>query len=262
MPEPHVKPPAASVDRALDQARRAREIPLRSRWRQTLEFAGLLLGALALRSFVAEPYEIPTGSMLPTVQIGDRLVISKLSYGARIPYTSSDQIRWGAPRRGDIVVLLNPKDGAPDLAKRVVAIGGDKVEVRDGRLILNGHELPEWPVSGECFDEDRDERTQQWQKVSCTEFKQTLDGTTFSIHHVPSGTPPDFGPITIPPDQVFLMGDNRDRSLDSRWFGPVPAGKLKGRAFGILWSTGPDGIRWRRFLSPIRPPEAELTAGK
>ena len=228
----------------------------RSKRRQVIEFVVLLCGALALRSFVAEPYEIPTGSMLPTVQIGDRLVISKLSYGLRIPYTLEDQIRWGSPHRGDIVVLLNPKDGAPDLAKRVVAVGGDKVEVHDGRLILNGIELPEWPISGECSDEDREEKTQQWYPVACTAFKQSLDGQEFVIHHIPKEPPPqDFGPVTIPPDHVFLMGDNRDRSLDSRWFGAVPSGKLKGKAKFILWSTGPHGIRLNRLLAPIHPPD-------
>ncbi len=221
----------------------------------------LLLGAFALRSFVAEPYEIPTGSMLPTVQIGDRVVISKLAYGARIPGTPGDQIRWASPKRGDIVVLLNPKEGLPDLAKRVVALPGDVVEVRDGRLSLNGHELPEWPISGDCFDEDRDEKSGQWYRQKCSAFKQVLDGTTFVIHHVlPNATPPDFGPVTVEPDHAFLMGDNRDRSLDSRWFGAVPIGKLKGKAFGILWSTGPDGIRWNRLLAPIRAPGVELTA--
>ncbi len=167
---------------------------VKSRIRQAVEFLGLLVAAFAIRSFVAEPYEIPTGSMLPTVQIGDRLVISKLAYGARLPFTLTDQVRWGEPHRGDIVVLLNPKPGEPDLAKRVVALPGAQVAVRRGRLIV------------------------------------------------------------VPPDHVFLMGDNRDRSLDSRYFGAVPIGKLKGKAFCVLWSRGPDGMRWSRMLRPIKPP--------
>jgi signal peptidase I len=228
----------------------------KSRGRQLGEFGLLLFGALMLRSFVAEPYEIPTGSMLPTVQIGDRLVISKLAYGARIPYTLGDQIRWGAPRRGDIVVLLNPVPGQPDLAKRVVALPGDAVEVREGQLILNGVRLPERPLPGPCSDQDRDEHSGSWFLVRCTAFEEDLDGTQFVVHHVPGVVPPDFAQIRVPPDHVFLMGDNRDRSLDSRYFGAVPIGKLKGRAFGILWSSGPDGIRWNRVLGPIRPPPA------
>lgn len=220
-----------------------------------------MLAALAVRAFIAEPYEIPTGSMLPTVQIGDRLVISKLAYGARIPYTLGDQIRWSSPHRGDIVVLLNPTPGQPDLAKRVVALPGDEVEVRDGRLALNGHEIHETAVPGPCEDDDRDERTGRWFPVRCTAFQESLDGTSFVVHHVPGAEVPDFGPLVISPNQVFLMGDNRDRSLDSRYFGPVPTGKLKGKAFCILWSRGPEGIRWSRLLGPIRaPPRGELAA--
>lgn len=229
----------------------------KSRKRQTLEFVGLLLAAFAVRSFIAEPYEIPTGSMLPTVQIGDRVVISKLAYGARLPFTLEDQIRWGNPHRGDIVVLLNPTAGQPDLAKRVVALPGDTVAVRAGRLVLNGQEVRETPLPGPCHDEDRDEQTGRWFEVKCSAFQETLDGTTFQVHHVPGADVPDFGPITVPPNHVFLMGDNRDRSFDSRYFGPVPTGKLKGKAFCILWSRGPDGLRWSRFLHPIRPPEQD-----
>ncbi len=221
------------------------------------EFVGLLCAAFAIRSFVAEPYEIPTGSMLPTVQIGDRLVISKLAYGARLPFTLSDQVRWGSPHRGDIVVLLNPTPGQPDLAKRVVALPGDQVAVRDGRLILNGQEIHETPLPGSCHDEDRDEQTGRWFPVRCAAFEETLGNETFEIHHVPGADVPDFGPIVVPPEHVFLMGDNRDRSLDSRYFGAVPTGKLKGKAFCVLWSRGPDGMRWSRFLRPIRPPPQE-----
>jgi len=226
----------------------------KSRGRQLAEFGLLLFGALMLRSFVAEPYEIPTGSMLPTVQIGDRLVISKLAYGARVPYTLTDQFRWSTPRRGDIVVLLNPVPGQPDLAKRVVALPGDTVEVLEGQLILNGLRLPERPLPGPCSDQDRDEHSGSWFQVRCMAFEEDLDGTKFVVHHVPGVLPPDFEQIRIPPDHVFLMGDNRDRSLDSRYFGPVPIGKLKGRAFWILWSSGPEGIRWDRVLGRIRPP--------
>lgn len=238
-----------------------REPPKKSNRRQVVEFLGLLAAALAVRSFVAEPYEIPTGSMLPTVQIGDRLVISKMAYGARLPFTLSDQIRWSPPHRGDIVVLLNPAPGQPDLAKRVVALPGDRVEVHGGRLSLNGNEIREIAVPGPCEDDDRDERTGRWFPVRCTAFEETLDGTSFVVHHVPGADVPEFGPHIVPPDHVFLMGDNRDRSLDSRYFGPVPIGKLKGKAFCVLWSRGPDGIRWGRLLGPIRPPPiGELAA--
>ena len=82
--------------------------------------------------------------------------------------------------------------------------------------------------------------------MRCTAFQESIGATTFEIHHVPGADVPEFGPITVPPDHVFLMGDNRDRSLDSRYFGPVPIGKLKGKAFCVLWSRGPDGTQSTR----------------
>jgi signal peptidase I len=203
-----------------------------------------ILSAFGLRFFVFEPYEIPSGSNLPTVQVGDRVVISKLPYALHL----------AKPERGDLVIFRNPKRGSPDLLKRVVAVAGDTVEVKDGRLILDGGVIPEAPLAGDCVDQEPDEPGGRWADHACVAFRQTLGATTFAVHHRPEATPPDYGPQTVPADQVFVMGDNRDRSFDSRWFGPVPVENLKGRVFGILWSVGPAGIRWDRCLSAIGSP--------
>jgi signal peptidase I len=170
-------------------------------------------------------------------------VISKLAYAF-----------GAAPQRGDMVIHRAPEPRGPDQLKRIVAVAGETVEVREGRLVLNGEVVGERSAPGACIEEERDDRTASWYGQPCVAFIQTLGSTTFAVHHMVGETLEDFGPITVPPGQVFLMGDNRDRSRDSRYYGPLPVEKIKGRVFGILWSAGPHGIRWDRVLAAIPPP--------
>ena len=176
-----------------------------------------LLLALFIRSFVVQAFKIPSGSMLETLQIGDHILVNKFAYGVRVPVVGTEILPVGEPQRGDVVVFVYPEDPEKDFIKRVVATGRDVVEVRHKRLYVNGEAMSD-PYA---------------------QFAEGIDGRGL--------TPRDnFGPFTVPDDHVFVMGDNRDRSYDSRFWGPVPIDQIKGKAFLIYWSWDGNG-RWARW---------------
>ena len=187
-------------------------------------FVAVLL-ALFIRTFIVQAFKIPSGSMLPTLQIGDHILVSKLRYGIRVPFVGQI-VKFADPRRGDIIVFVYPVDPKKDFIKRVVAAPGDQVEVRHKRIFVNDEEVDDpW---GHFVDGP---------------------GTNSKL------TPRDnFGPVEVPEDKIFVMGDNRDRSYDSRFWGFVPLDEVKGKAFLIYWSW--DGIdrwvRWERLGDLIR----------
>ena len=181
-----------------------------------------LLLALVIRTFVVQAFKIPSGSMLPTLQIGDHILVNKFVYGPRleIPLT---QVSLGQlpglrkPRPGDVVVFVYPNDRSKDFIKRVVAVEGQTVEVRGRRLLVDG--------------KPADDPHASW--------SSRREG----------GQGDDMRPFAVPPGHVFVMGDNRDQSYDSRFWGPVPMSDLKGLATVIYWSwDGPDRwVRWDRL---------------
>ena len=188
-----------------------------------------LMVALAIRTFVVQAFKIPSGSMLPTLQIGDHILVNKLAYGLRVPLPSwthwdSDGkvlLRFGLPKPGDVVVFVYPVDRSQDFIKRVVALPGDVVEIRHKHVYVNG--APRDDAHAYFADGLADE---------------------------PGSTPRDELPaFTVPPDHIFVMGDNRDRSYDSRFWGFVGLDDIKGKAFLIYWSwDGQDRwIRWERL---------------
>lgn len=184
-----------------------------------------LLLALGIRTFVVQAFKIPSGSMLPTLEIGDHILVNKFVFGPRleIPLT---QISLGRlpglrePRAGDVVVFIWPKDRSKDFIKRVVATAGQTVEVRNRRIYVDGKP---W-----------EDPHAHWSERNGGQAP--LQGDTF-------------GPFTVPADHVFVMGDNRDQSYDSRFWGPVPIEDIKGLALVIYWSwDGPDRwVRWDRI---------------
>jgi signal peptidase I len=179
-----------------------------------------LLLALFIRSFVVQAFKIPSGSMLPTLQIGDHILVNKFVYGLRLPYPFEKPItEWGHPQRGDVIVFIYPRDPSKDFIKRVVAVAGDTVEIRHKRLYVNGEKVDD-------------------------PYATFADGD----QEVP-GPRDNFGPETVPPHKLFVMGDNRDRSHDGRFWGFVDRDDVKGKAFLIYWSWdgGDRWVRWERI---------------
>lgn len=181
----------------------------------------IVLLAVARTSF-ANHYSVPSGSMEPTLQVGDRVVADMSAYGLRVPYTDIEIVPRGTPQRGDIVLLKSPVDGVR-LIKRVVAVGGDEVSLVDGRLSIDGRPLA---VSEDGEVErfgDRDVR---------------LD--------LNDGGGPDVPYLRIPQGQVLLVGDHRGNSRDGREFGLVPARKLYARAVAVYYRSG-EGLVWKKL---------------
>src|SRR5262245_9118137 len=167
-------------------------------------FILMLLVVTSLRSALADWNDVPTGSMKPTIQEGDRVVVNKLAYDLKVPFTTYEVAKWGDPHRGDIVVLFSPRDGVR-LVKRVIAVPGDKVELIDNVVYINGKEQPKSQAMTPLDDP-------QQGRIYITD--ETLDGHEHKVMISPQMNSParTYGPITIPAGQYFVMGDNRDNS--------------------------------------------------
>ena len=219
-------------------------------------FFPVLLIVLLLRSFLVEPFRIPSGSMMPTLLVGDFILVNKYSYGLRWPVLDTKFLEVGEPERGDVVVFRFPQDPHTDYIKRVVAVPGDEIDYRGKTLYVNGEMQAQTPLG-------------RYTGVgSSTALKGTiealegLDGIEHRILIDPTrpDSPPmcrqlAYGPMTVPAGQYFVMGDNRDNSNDSRCWGLVPETNLVGQAFAIWmhWDGRRDGfpIDWGRIGNRI-----------
>lgn len=210
-----------------------------------------LLAVIFVRSFVVEPFKIPSSSMVPTLKIGDRIFVSKFNYGLSIPFTKFEFVRFGAPKRGQVIVFLSPRDESLHYIKRVVGVPGDTIEFDGKEIKINGEIVPKEQVT----DSATIDKVMGSVEASGEIYRETLG----SNHYVrySKGAMGEFSRgkqvETIPDDKFFVVGDNRDDSYDSRSWGYVPRENIKGRALLVWLSLDADGgwnsmekIRWDR----------------
>ncbi len=215
----------------------ARRSPHRE-YAQSIGVAVLI--ALVLRAFVVEAFKIPSGSMIPTLQVGDYIFVNKFLYGVRLPFTNwkiADSLR--KPKRGEVVVFVYPVEPDKDFIKRIAAIEGDTIDIRDNVIHINGQPLQRAEQHDDCRYFDYEESTSRWQQKLCDGVVETNGTNQYTAIYRRAGLPSSFDAVTVPPGMVFVMGDNRDFSNDSRYWGFVPQSHIKGRAMVIWWSAGP-----------------------
>lgn len=216
------------------------------------EIRPLLIVALvvfSVRSSLADWNDVPTGSMKPTIVEGDRVWVNKLAYDLKVPFTRWHLAEWGNPQRGDIVVFFSPANGQR-LVKRVIGLPGDELELRRNVLLLNGKPVHYDPIPPELV---RDMEPQE--RASQVFAKEELPGQTHIVAAIPAvQARRDFGPVLVPKEHYFMMGDNRDNSFDSRYFGPVERSRIVGRATAVALSFDRQNYwwpRWHRFFSSL-----------
>jgi signal peptidase I len=203
----------------------------------------VFLVVLVIRSFIAEPFNIPSGSMIPTLKINDFIVVNKFSYGLRLPVVNTKFLDTGEPKHGDVMVFRFPRDPSIHFIKRVIGLPGDSVAMHEGHLYLNGQAVPQtklrdW-VEGGVYHEL---------------LVENLDGRKHLVQRLAPINPytgkPEWrhqdGEWTVPPGHYFMMGDNRDDSNDSRFWGTVPENLVEGRAF-LIWMHLDSDFPWVDF---------------
>ncbi len=307
-----------ALDELIDAHLAVRKSPIRE-YGDSIGIAVLV--AILLRTFVVEAFKIPSGSMIPTMEIGDHIFVNKVIYGLRIPFTDIKLFGSRTPDRGEVIVFINPCEPEKDYIKRVVAVSGDTVEVRCEQLYVNGEPVPQELSDDECRHWDYDDRTQlPWELKRCTRYRETHGGKSYELIYDPERSDierrrkagerlsafelggagdfpssargvPDCAPhletrsneqrlkslgriersspesktykgacaprerYVVPDGHVFVMGDNRNNSHDSRAWGSVPIENIKGKALFIWWSKKPSqqgGVHYDRMGKIVR----------
>jgi len=238
-----------AVDRLHFRRKRATDAPEPAWVEYAASFFPVLLVVFLLRSFVAEPFKIPSSSMRPTLEVGDFILVNKFAYGLRLPIVEAKFVPLGEPQRGDVVVFRYPVNPSQDFIKRVVGVGGDVVTYQDKKLTVNGQPLPQTRDGTYSYLENLRFETLE-------RFKETARNG-IGTHEYTIGINPQAAPVypqnvrpfpgrenceyndrgftcKVPQGQYFMMGDNRDQSSDSRYWGFVPDDHIKGRAF-LVW---------------------------
>lgn len=233
------------MNRANAKAPATRE----TRWERTKAnlktIGGAVLLAIFIRIVLFEAFEIEGPSMEPTLLNGDRVVVAKFMYGLFLPFTTDAVMTWSTPEPGEVVIVKSPADDI-DIVKRVIGVGGDTIEIRDDVVYRNGEPLPHEDM-GECRDH-QDRRLPDLNE--CLWVQEKVDDTTYFTSHAVDSPPTSHPPVVVPSGNVYIMGDHRDRSNDSRFFGTVPVERVKGRALVIYWSNE-NGVRWHRLFDGV-----------
>ncbi|MDD3249580.1 MAG: signal peptidase I [Smithellaceae bacterium] len=201
--------------------------PAKSKIREFIEaiLTALLIAAFII-SFIVQAFKIPSGSMIPTLLVGDHLFVNKFIYGVKLPYFRTTIIPVTDPKREDVVVFIYPEDRSKDFIKRVIGVAGDTIEIKNKKLFINSQPYAD-PYG--VYDD-------------------------YTV--LPSDVQPrdNFGPVVVPEKSLFVMGDNRDHSLDSRFWGFVDLKDVQGKAFILYWSWNAEGktVRWNRLAQLIQ----------
>lgn len=209
-------------------------------------FFPILLIVFSIRAFAYEPFRIPSGSLKPTLLIGDFILVNKFTYGIRLPVIHTKIFAVNEPKRGDIVVFREPPLESRDLIKRVIGVPGDHVSYRNKTLYINGQEIPQ---QFENYSMDEEDNYGPWQVM---QKQENLLGVKHKIFQIPTKENDDFD-VVVPAGNYFMMGDNRDASADSREWGLLPEKNIIGKASYIWMSydalTHP--VRWNRLGEKI-----------
>lgn len=206
----------------MENHRSTDQIKKKSTFREYAEAAAIaILLALFIRTFIVQAFKIPSGSMKPTLAIGDHLLVNKFLYGIKIPYLHKTIIPGTTPKRDDVIVFIYPVDRSKDFIKRVIGIPGEKIEIIDRNIYIDGKQYED--NHGYYLDQGDDKESHKKGRER-------------------------YGPFQVPKDHFFVMGDNRNHSYDSRFWGFVPSEFIKGKAFIIYWSWP----HWKRLFQLIR----------
>lgn len=252
MSEPAASPsPSSTPSRAITSEQRGSALrsvnrgagPLAFLWEWAKILAVSVLLFFFLRTFFVEAFKIPSGSMEGTLLVGDFLLVNKMVYGAEVPFTHWRLPRLREPKRGDVIVFTYPENPAMTFVKRLVGLPGDTLEMHDGQLVRNGKQVSEPYVLHTEPDIDPAQEEFRWQR------SYLVNTANATIGYHPSRD--NWGPLVVPPRNYFALGDNRDNSLDSRYWGFVADSLLKGRPFMIYYSYAPDTARFD-WLTRIR----------